>query len=115
MVLDDFNVALLGKQGWRLLTKPDSLVARVYKARYYPHSTFMAAKIGGSPSFVWRSVLEAQNVIKAGAICRVGSGESINVLNDPWLPDANNAFVITRNAALEGMTASSLLVAGENR
>lgn len=28
----DFNLALLGKQGWRFLTKPSSLVTRVYKA-----------------------------------------------------------------------------------
>ncbi|XP_019192732.1 PREDICTED: uncharacterized protein LOC109187030 [Ipomoea nil] len=28
-----FNLAMLGKQGWRFLTNPQSLVARVYKAR----------------------------------------------------------------------------------
>lgn len=59
--------------------------------------------------------MEAQSIIKAGAICRVGSGESISILNDPWLPDAHNAFVTTRNAALEGDYMSSLLVIGENR
>lgn len=32
----DFNMALLGKQGWHFLTKPNSLVSRLYKARYFP-------------------------------------------------------------------------------
>nr|XP_023899165.1 uncharacterized protein LOC112011020 [Quercus suber] len=34
--LQAFNLAMLAKQAWRLLTKQDSLVARIYKARYYP-------------------------------------------------------------------------------
>lgn len=38
--LQDFNVALLGKQGWRLVTNIDSLVEKVYIARYYPEGLF---------------------------------------------------------------------------
>ncbi|XP_016715474.1 uncharacterized protein [Gossypium hirsutum] len=35
-----FNIALLAKQGWRLVVNPDSLLARIYKAKYYPRSSF---------------------------------------------------------------------------
>lgn len=113
--LHDFNVALLGKQRWRLLTQPDSLVSKVYKARYFPHCSFISAKLGGNPSYVWRSILEAQNLIINGISCRLGSGESISILNDPWLPDVNNPFITTSNMALEGRKVSSLMVTGENR
>lgn len=64
--LHDFNIALLGKQAWRLISKPDCLMACLFKARYYPTGSFLSAKLGGSPSFVWMSVLEAQSIIKAG-------------------------------------------------
>lgn len=65
--LRDFNVALLGNQGWRLLKYPDKLVSRVYKARYYPDATFLSAKIGVNPSFIWRSFLESQSFVKTGS------------------------------------------------
>lgn len=80
--LHDFNIALVGKQECRLQAKLESLVFRVYKARYYPHSNFMSAKIGGSPNFLRRSVLEAKSIIRAGVSCRVSTGETSCILND---------------------------------
>lgn len=50
--MHDFNIVLLGKQGWKLLTKSDSLMAKVYNARYYPYCIFLSTKVGGSPSLV---------------------------------------------------------------
>ncbi|XP_060972201.1 uncharacterized protein LOC133038159 [Cannabis sativa] len=98
--LYDFNVALLGKQGWRLIVQPHSLVSRVFKAKYYPNGTFLSAELGGSPSFVWRSIMEAQLLLKKGAAIRVGSGASVNILNDPWLPDNSDPFVHTVSKSL---------------
>ncbi|XP_019159994.1 PREDICTED: uncharacterized protein LOC109156596 [Ipomoea nil] len=40
-----FNLAMLGKQAWRLLTNPTTLAARIYKARYYPTTSFIDAKV----------------------------------------------------------------------
>lgn len=48
----DINVALLGSQAWRPLMFPDSLVSKVYQARYYPNGTFLNAKLGCNPSYV---------------------------------------------------------------
>ena len=52
----DFNLAMLGKQGWRFLTNPDSLVSKVYKARYFPGGNFLDAILGNNPIFIWRSI-----------------------------------------------------------
>lgn len=63
----DFNLAMPGKQGWRFLSKLGSLIAKLFKARYFPNSNFLDATLGNNPSFVWRSIWEAKNLVKSGA------------------------------------------------
>lgn len=48
----DFNIALLGKQAWRLLVHPDKLMSRVFQARYYHSQSFLTAKLGSNPSYI---------------------------------------------------------------
>lgn len=60
----DFNIALLGKQGWHLMCNSESLVARVYKAMYYPRSSFLAVNMDSNPSFIWKSLMVAQDLLK---------------------------------------------------
>ena len=61
-----FNTALLAKQSWQLLNNPHSLFFRVFKARYFPRSTFLKAPLGSNPSFLWRSILSGREVITKG-------------------------------------------------
>ena len=44
--LESFNLALLAKQGWRLLQNPDSMVARALKEKYYSGGSFLEAGLG---------------------------------------------------------------------
>lgn len=44
--LKGFNLALLAKQGWWIIQTPDSLLHRVFKAKYFARCTFMEAKLG---------------------------------------------------------------------
>ncbi|XP_058774380.1 uncharacterized mitochondrial protein AtMg00310-like [Vicia villosa] len=60
-----FNMAI--KQGRNILAKPTSLVARIFKARYFPRSSFLDSKVGNNPSFVWRSLWKAKDVLKLGS------------------------------------------------
>ncbi|XP_024172126.1 uncharacterized protein LOC112178168 [Rosa chinensis] len=49
--LHAYNLAMLAKQGWRLLTNPNSLVAQVFKAMYCLYGSFLTADMGERPSF----------------------------------------------------------------
>ncbi|KAM6560015.1 hypothetical protein CsatA_029254 [Cannabis sativa] len=110
--LQDFNLAILGKQGWRLLTRLDSLAAHVFKARYFPNGTFLNASLGNNSSFVWRIILEAQHLIREGVHWCVGNGEDINILDEPWLPIKENPYVSSLHPALFNVRVSNLLSRG---
>jgi hypothetical protein len=33
-----FNMAMVAKEGWHIMINPNTLVARIFKARYFPGS-----------------------------------------------------------------------------
>ncbi|XP_060969636.1 uncharacterized protein LOC115702106 [Cannabis sativa] len=97
------------KQGWRLLLYEDSLVGRIYRARYYPNGNFLTAEIGDNPSFIWRNVFESQQLVRDGARRRIGSGMFTLVLNVPWLISDVNPCVVSTHPALANSTVSQLM------
>lgn len=109
MDLRDFNISMLAKQGWRLLTNQQSLVRRLFKARYYPNNSFMEAKLGDNPSFIWRSILEAQPLLMQGVRWTVGSGKSIKILNQSWLNDRDHPYIMSNLIGLDDATVDSLM------
>ena len=77
--ITDFNTAMLGKQLWRLMEKPSSLFARVFKRRYYRNASPLEPIRSYSPSYGWRSIVSARSLVNKGPIKRVGTGSSISV------------------------------------
>ena len=90
-----FNLAMLAKQAWRILTNPTSLIARVLKARYFPSGDILSATLGSNPSYSWRSIFNSLEVIKKGTRWRVGNGKQIHIWDDKWLPTPTTHKVIT--------------------
>lgn len=44
-ILWDFYLAMIGKQAWKLITNPNSLITRLLKANNFPHSDYCSASI----------------------------------------------------------------------
>ncbi|KAL0009468.1 hypothetical protein SO802_010970 [Lithocarpus litseifolius] len=72
-----FNLAMLAKQGWRMIQGNDSLLHKCFKARYFPRSSFIDAKESPGCSHIWRSLVAALPILKVGYCWRVGNGSSI--------------------------------------
>nr|XP_051220950.1 uncharacterized protein LOC127339093 [Lolium perenne] len=93
-----FNVALLAKQAWRILTVPSSLCARVLKARYFKNSDLLHAGCPGRGSFSWRSILHGRDLLKLGLVWRVGDGTNIDVWKSSWIPRSGAQWPLGRKA-----------------
>ncbi|CAH9135346.1 unnamed protein product [Cuscuta epithymum] len=61
-------------------------MSRVLKARYFPNTDFLNARLGNNLSFIWRSLFETQEILKNNIRRRVGNGRDIHVWADAWLP-----------------------------
>jgi hypothetical protein len=72
--LHSFNLAMLAKQCWRLISNPESLCAQVLRAKYYPHGNLLMAGPKSNSSFTWQSIIAGLQTFKRGHIWRIGSG-----------------------------------------
>ncbi|XP_048613115.1 uncharacterized protein LOC125587045 [Brassica napus] len=61
--ITDFNTTMLGKQLWRLIEKPNTLFARVFKGRYYRNASPLDPIRSYSPSYGWRSIISARSLV----------------------------------------------------
>ncbi|KAL8108548.1 hypothetical protein AgCh_024858 [Apium graveolens] len=91
--LREFNVAMLAKQAWRIVNEVNPLVTKVMRARYFAGSNFLEAKLGNNPSYVWRSLMETQEVIRQGCRRRIGTGQNTKIGRVPWLPCQTNGCI----------------------
>lgn len=80
-----FNVALLGKHCWNFLNKLNSLVSRVFKARYFPNTSFSLATRSGGASYIWSGIWTAKETLIRGFRWVVEDGKSIEIFRDGWL------------------------------
>jgi hypothetical protein len=105
-----FNLAMLGKQGWKLLTNQDTIVARIYKAKYFPKTDFLGARLGHNPSYIWRSIFASQVLVRGGQRWRIGNGENIAVWKDPWLRTDGSSYVSSAiGQGMENLKVSDLI------
>ncbi|KAL6218194.1 hypothetical protein ACLB2K_011409 [Fragaria x ananassa] len=107
--LEDFNQALLAKQGWRLLTNPTALWVRVLKARYFSTTNFFDARKGSSPSWLWSSLLHGRELLHRHVAWQIGNGTDIPVWNTNWIPHLPGMRLTPHSSVDLKMTVDSLI------
>lgn len=83
--ITSFNDALLAKIGWRIIKNPTCLLARTLLGKYCHTEAFLEVQPTSSASHGWRSVLVGRDLLTQQLGWMIGSGEEINLWNDPWL------------------------------
>ncbi|XP_074348373.1 uncharacterized protein LOC141687107 [Apium graveolens] len=85
--LHGFNVVLLGKHVWNFCQHPNSLVARLFRARCFQDKHILQAGKGTGSNFIWIGIWEAKENLKKGFRWIMGDGKNIKAFRDPWLKD----------------------------
>ena len=104
-----FNLAMLGKHGWRFMTNPEALCTRVMKGRYFPDSDFMQATTPKSASATWRAIVAGREALKVGLINQIGEGAATSVWNDRWIPSTITMTPLFRPPTTLILTVSELI------
>lgn len=79
-----FNIALLAKQAWRLVSAPDCLLSRVLIGKYCQKANFLEVSPISNASHGWRSVLMGKNILITHLGKAVGDGNSTRVWDSRW-------------------------------
>ncbi|KAK5802895.1 hypothetical protein PVK06_030524 [Gossypium arboreum] len=79
-----FNVALLGRQVWRLINCKETLCFKVLSAKYFPDGDVFNPKSMDKPSYTWQSIAKATSMLHAGFEWNVGNGRSIKIWHYKW-------------------------------
>ncbi|TYI84212.1 hypothetical protein E1A91_D05G348400v1, partial [Gossypium mustelinum] len=79
-----FNLALLGRQVWRLMQFKDTLCFRVLSSKYFPEGDILCSKSCDKPSYTWSSIVKATEFFKEGFVWLVGDGNTIDIPRDQW-------------------------------
>ncbi|CAJ2652454.1 unnamed protein product [Trifolium pratense] len=109
--LHSFNLAMIAKQGWKIMTNPNTLVAKIFKARYFPNSSFFESKIGHNPSYAWRGLWKSRIILMNGCRWSVGNGTSIKLMSDPWLREKESAWLpLPQTQGIHNSTVNELLL-----
>ncbi|GKV36865.1 hypothetical protein SLEP1_g44951 [Rubroshorea leprosula] len=108
--LHEFNIAMLAKQGWRMLANTDSLATKMLKARYFPCSDFLNSELKPTSSLIWRSIWSSKELLKQGCRRLIGDGRSTLIWDDPWLPGGTQGLIQSlRPEGFELMYVSDLI------
>ncbi|KAL0416101.1 UNVERIFIED_CONTAM: hypothetical protein Slati_3442000 [Sesamum latifolium] len=108
--LKEYNRVMLAKLAWRVAMKPNNTLHQVLRQRYFPNATFFKAKLGGSLSFTWRSLLRTKDLLIAGIRWRIWDGMSVSIVGVPWLPRPHTFELIFPPCLLSGDTKVSTLL-----
>jgi len=106
-----YNMAMVGKKAWKLVSTLDSLITWLLKAKYFSKGDYYVVVIGHNPNYVWRSIWSVKVVIRRGFQWSIGTGATIPVWDHPSLRNVDCIFPITdQHLEWPHISVSNLLI-----
>lgn len=80
-----FSQALLAKIAWRIMTVPNSLLARVLVGKYCQKKNFLEAELPSVCSHGWMGILHGRNLLRDNVGKAIGNRMTTMVWKDSWI------------------------------
>ncbi|XP_013739903.1 uncharacterized protein LOC106442805 [Brassica napus] len=113
--IQDFNVAMLAKNAWRILTNPECLLARLLIGKYCHSSSFLSAPCPSSASHGWRGVVAGCQLLQLQLGKAIGNGNSTKFWSDSWISSTSRTIPFgPPTEASRDIFVSDLLIRGSD-
>lgn len=83
--IQTFNIALLAKLPWRILTNPKCLLSRVMLGKYCHKAPLLKVQLVKGASHGWTGILAGRDLLASHIGRAVGEGTEIKVWTDAWI------------------------------
>jgi hypothetical protein len=84
--MHDFNLALIAKLGWKLLSNSDCLWVKQLQKKYIKYIDFLSSPATHTASWLWKRIQRIKPFISAGACLRASRFSSSPIWTSNWIP-----------------------------
>jgi hypothetical protein len=84
--MHDFNLSLIAKLGWKLLSNSDCLWVNQLQKKYIKYGNFISSPNVSSSSWIWKGIQKVKPLISAGACLTVSRTSTASIWMTNWVP-----------------------------
>jgi hypothetical protein len=84
--MHDFNLSLISKLGWKLLSNFDCLWVNQLQKKYIKYGNFISSPNVSSSSWIWKGIQKIKPFISAGACLTVSRNSTASIWSTNWVP-----------------------------
>jgi hypothetical protein len=84
--MHDFNLSLISKLGWKLLSNSYCLWVSQLQKKYIKYGNFISSSNVSSSSWIWKGIQKIKPLISAGACLTVSKTSTASIWTTNWVP-----------------------------